>query len=222
MSLIYGKNAVFSALEQNKVVKLYLVNDIKLKYHGDIKYLTKEQMNQLVGNTKHQNIAADVFEYQYYQLKDLDLTKPLLILDKIQDGQNFGAIIRTCAGMGIEGIIIAKHQQVAVNATVEKCSAGNSDKVKIVQVANLNQTIDLLKKQGYWIVATSASGQAITSLDLSLKYAVIMGNEHKGVSRLLQENSDFLVSLPISSQVESYNVSVATALILYHLLYFPH
>ncbi len=146
-------------------------------------------------------------------------TDLILILDKINDTGNLGAIIRSAAAADIDGIIIPKHGSAPINETVLKASAGGLLKVKIVQATNLNSEIEKLKKNGYWIASTVMDGDTpYHEYDFSYKTAIIMGNEHSGVSALLNKNADYRLSIPISSQIESLNVSVASAIILFEAL----
>jgi 23S rRNA (guanosine2251-2'-O)-methyltransferase len=142
----------------------------------------------------------------------------LIILDRIQDPQNFGAILRSAAFFQADGVIIPKEEQAPLNETVIKASAGGAFHVKIARETNLHQTITLLKEKGYWI-ATSASKSPLTinELDFKMPVAVIVGNEGSGVKRLLREKSDMTFSIPQLGKIDSLNVSVAMGIICYEV-----
>ena len=128
---------------------------------------------------------------------------------------NFGSIIRTASCFGVDGIIILKDRQVQVTPVVSKVSTGATEFVPIVSVTNLNVTIEKLKKDGYWIVATDGSGDRYyDEVDYNGKIAVIIGSEGRGASKLVLKNSDFVVRIPISGPITSLNASIANAIVL--------
>ena len=176
-------------------------------------------MDKKVGGL-HQGIVLEVEDYKYATLDDIIDGKDNLIvmLDHIEDPHNFGAIIRSCEAAGVNGIIIPNVRSVSVNSTVMKTSVGTAEKMKIVQVTNLNSTIKILKDNGYWIFGTDMVGQDYTKLDYRGKTCIICGNEGDGMSKLVKENCDFIASIPMKGEVNSLNASVATAIIIFEAI----
>ena len=142
----------------------------------------------------------------------------IVLLDGVEDPHNFGAIIRTCEAVGVDGIIILERRAVSVTGTVVKTSAGAIDNVKIVQVTNLVRTIAELKDLGYWIVGTDLKDSVdYRKIDYKMKTVLVVGSEGKGMSRLVREACDFIAQIPMKGRVNSLNVSVATAVMLYEI-----
>ena len=165
----------------------------------------------------HQGVVIDAFDYDYYSLKDVE-GNLVLILDHLEDPHNFGAIIRTCAAVGIKSIIIPKDRSVGVTDVVVKTSVGTINYVKIIMVNNLVATIkSFTKKMASFVYAASMEGEDFRKIDYSTKRALVIGNEGAGVSRLVKENSDVLVSIPMNKNVESLNASVAASILIYHM-----
>jgi 23S rRNA (guanosine2251-2'-O)-methyltransferase len=143
----------------------------------------------------------------------------LLALDGVEDPRNFGAILRTAEAAGVHGVIIPKNRSVSLNDTVMKTSTGAAELIPVVQVTNLNQTIDLLKKENIWIVGVEAEG---TDRYNKISYAnigilLVLGSEGFGISKLSKEKCDFLVSLPMKGLMTSLNVSVAAGIMMYEI-----
>lgn len=222
---VFGKNVAHEILDSNKKInKVYIsdkFNDIEIinKLRDKkipIQKLQKNEMNKKVSGL-HQGIILDVEDYKYYTLDDItsDENSLIVILDHIEDPHNFGAIIRTCEATGVSGIIIPDDRACDVNGTVVKTSVGTTEKVKIVRVKNLVNTIKKLKKIGFWIFGTDMQGTDYKKLDYSGKTAIICGNEGSGMSRLVSEECDFIATIPMSGTVNSLNASVATAIIIF-------
>jgi 23S rRNA (guanosine2251-2'-O)-methyltransferase len=222
---VYGKNVAIEILEQNKNIKRTFIADnfndsnimdILRKKNINISYLNKKEMDKKVSGM-HQGIIMDIDDYQYYNLSDiLKKDNPLLVvLDHLEDPHNFGAIIRTCEAAGVDGIIIPADRSVEVNGTVVKTSVGTTEKVMIVKVTNIVNTLLELKKKGFWIYGTDMNGTDYSKLDYTGKIAIVCGNEGKGMSRLVQDNCDFIVSIPMHGDVNSLNASVATGIVLF-------
>lgn len=226
--LIYGKNSCLEYLKKNKKVKsLYLDRSfsdkrlISLIENLQIKpyFYTKFQLDQLA-EENHQGIIIDAGEYEYCDVDDLikDDNGFIVILDHIVDPHNFGAIIRTCAAAGVDGIIIPKDRSVRVNSTVMKTSVGCALNMKIVMVTNLNQAIKYLKDKNYWIYTADMGNTSYTDVKYDGNVALVIGNEGKGVSDLVKKTSDFIVSIPIDEKVESLNASVAAGILIYEVV----
>ncbi len=224
---IYGRNVVTSALEnKEEISKIYLQNGFRDNYilslieksNVPVKYLPKDKMNRMTDSI-HQGVIAEVKDYEYEELENVMRENGfLVILDHLEDPHNFGAIIRTCEAAGVDGIIIPKNRSVSVNPTVIKVSTGAIDNMKIVAVTNLNQTIETLKKNNYWIVATDMDGEDYTKIDYTGSTAIIIGNEGSGVSDLVLKNSDFIASIPMRGTTNSLNASVAAGIVIFEAL----
>ena len=167
---------------------------------------------------------AYIENYRYYTideiLKDIPENKQplLLMLDGLEDPHNLGAIIRTVEASGIDGIILPKDRSVSVNETVMKTSVGALYNVKICQVVNLNQTIKKLKSLGYWIIGTDMNGSDYQDFNYPKKMALVIGSEGFGMSRLIKEACDYVVSIPMNGKINSLNASVATGIMIYELI----
>lgn len=225
---VYGKNVALEYLEGNKIInKVYLsdnFNDYNIlnlinKKHLSIKKVKKKDLDRFCSGL-HQGIVMDVEDYKYKNIETI-LNKDnalVVILDHIEDPHNFGAIIRTCEAAGVDGIIIPSDRSALVNATVIKTSVGTTEKVNIIKVTNLVNTINELKKNGFWIFGTDMDGTDYSSLDYKGKTCIICGNEGSGMSHLVKKNCDFIASIPMKGEVNSLNASVATAIILFEAI----
>ena len=139
----------------------------------------------------------------------------IVVLDQIQDPRNFGAIIRSCECFGVKGIIIQDRNNVKVTETVIKTSAGAIEYVDIIQVVNISQALDKLKKYGYFIYATAGEAKInYNSVNYADKSVLVVGNEGDGIRKKVREHSDMIVKIPLKGKVNSLNVSVATGICL--------
>lgn len=220
---VYGKNVIKEILQKPKTIKkAYIYENFndreilnKLKQANiPCKYLDKKSLDN-IENGNHQGIILDIEEYKYCYLDTLLDSNIIVILDHLEDPHNFGAIIRTCEAAGIKSLIIPKDRSVKVNATVMKTSAGALENVNICMVSNLVNTIKTLKENGFWIIGTDMEGTDYKQIDYSGKIAIIIGNEGQGLSRLTEENCDFIAKIPMYGKVNSLNASVAAALVIY-------
>lgn len=222
---VYGKNVAKEMLnKKEKINKAFLYtkfNDNEIlsslkKQNIKIKYLTRDELNKIESGN-HQGIILEVDDYKYSSLDDLN-DDIIVMLDHLEDPHNFGAIIRTCEAAGVKNIIIPKDRSVKVTASVIKVSVGAIENVKIALVNNLVNTIKELKQKGYWIIGTDMQGTDYRDIDYSGKIILVIGNEGKGLSRLTEENCDFIASIPMRGKVNSLNASVAAALIIYEAI----
>ena len=174
-----------------------------------------------LANGVHQGIILDIDDYKYSDLNSILKNNPnfIVILDHLEDPHNLGAIIRTCEAAGVDSIIMPKDRQVQVNATVMKTSAGTLSNVKIATVSNLVNTIKKLKEEGFWIVGTALENSVdYRKVDYNSKIALVIGNEGKGMSRLVTEACDYLVTIPMFGDVNSLNASVASGIMIYEVV----
>ena len=220
---VYGKNVDKEILKNKKKIKKAYIyekfndNEIlnKLKENNiPCKLLDKIALDNMENGT-HQGIILEIDDYKYKYLDELLDNDIIVILDHLEDPHNFGAIIRTCEAAGITSIIIPKDRSVKVNATVMKTSVGALENVDVCMVTNLVNTIKTLKENGYWIIGTDMEGTDYKQIDYKGKIAIIIGSEGKGLSRLTEENCDFIAKIPMYGKVNSLNASVAAALIIY-------
>lgn len=215
---VYGMN-VLKELDKKKIKKVFTSRKEVCKYCSENKIKYELVDNHLLNKMcvyNHQGVVIDAFDYDYYTMKDIE-GDLVLILDHLEDPHNFGAIIRTCASVGIKSIIIPKDRSVGVTDVVVKTSVGTINYVKIIMVNNLVATIKALQKDGFFVYAASMEGTDFRKVDYSNKVALVIGNEGSGVSRLVKESSDCLISIPMNKNVESLNASVAASILIYHL-----
>ena len=229
--IIYGKNAVTEALKAEKPIDTVFVlksaqgmNQIiaLAKKQGIvIKDAGEDKLKALCGD-KHGGVAAALSAVSYCTVEDIlanaeSKGKPpfIIICDEIQDPHNLGAIIRTAEAAGADGVIIPKRRSATVNPTVFKTSAGAAAWIKIARVSNLVDTIKTLKKHGVWVYGAEADGTSIDKADLSGALALVIGSEGFGLGKLVRENCDVVLSLPMFGKVNSLNASVCAGILMY-------
>lgn len=221
---VFGKN-VFNELKNNtnQIKKVYLSQSFRDKdiidfiKKNNISYVTvdKRKFDSLAeGNT--QGIILEVSEYEYKDIKDIDLSlKKIVVLDHLEDPHNFGAIIRTCEACGVKAIIIPKDRSVSVNATVVKTSTGALEYVDIYEVANLKNALEYLKKNGYFVYGAEADGKLYDTVSYSDKMVLVIGSEGHGISRIVRDACDEIISIPMYGHVNSLNASVSFGVLIY-------
>ncbi len=181
----------------------------------------KAKLDKMSGFAMHQGVVAMAAEKEYCSVDDiLDIArergeKPLIVIsDGISDPHNLGALIRCAEGVGAHGIIIPKRRAVGLTAVVSKASAGAIEHLAVAKVPNIAACIDELKEKGVWIFSAEAGGEAYYNTDLNCACALVFGSEGDGVSKLVKDKSDYIVSIPMYGKVNSFNVSTAAAIIL--------
>lgn len=233
---IIGKNPVIEALKSGRPINKLLVSEqLNDAIKGKMQKLAKESgatlqkvpKNKLdsLSNGNHQGVIAYVAAYDYASVDDLfavashrDEAPFFIILDGLEDPHNLGSILRTADATGAHGIIIPKRRSVGLTAAVAKTAAGAMEHVPVARVTNIASTIDSLKAANVWVVGTEADGtEDYRSLDGSIPIAFVLGNEGKGMSRLVKDKCDWTVSLPMTGHVSSLNASVACSLLLYEV-----
>lgn len=229
---IYGKNVVYGLLVKQKPIKeLYIqqnrqdntIEMLALKQGINVKSVDRKFMDKLV-NGNHQGYIALIDDYPTYTIDEIiaeinkDKTPLLIALDALEDPHNLGAILRTAACVGADGIIIEKNRSVSLNSTVAKVSVGAIDEVKVAKVTNLTQTLNDLKKKGYWIVGSDCHDAVdYRKVDYKMPLVLVIGSEGKGMRPLVKKNCDILVKLPMESDIGSLNASVACSILLYQI-----
>ncbi|MEG0570675.1 MAG: 23S rRNA (guanosine(2251)-2'-O)-methyltransferase RlmB, partial [Oscillospiraceae bacterium] len=203
----------------NKIIALAKENDIV------IKNVTDQKLDFISGGVNHQGVVAICAVGQYYSLEDIlqiarDKNEPpfIIIADEIEDPHNLGAIIRTAEACGAHGIIIPKRRTATLTSTVYKTSAGAASAVPVAKVPNLVAAIKELQKNGVWIYAADMEGKRWCEVDLKGAVALIIGSEGEGISRLLKEQCDFTLSLPMLGTINSLNASVAAGILMYEVV----
>lgn len=238
-NIIYGRNTVIEALKSKREIeKLLLLKNgegsIK-KIEGmakdrkiPIQYVDKTALDRVTDELKsdgsHQGVVAYTSAYKYKEVEDLlsiasnKKESPfLIILDGIEDPHNLGAILRTADGAGAHGVIIPKRRAVGLTDTVAKSSAGAIEYIPVAKVSNISQTIEQLKEAGLWIAACDMDGQTYYQADLTGPIALVIGSEGKGISRLVREKCDFILSIPMEGRISSLNASNAAAVLMYEI-----
>jgi 23S rRNA (guanosine2251-2'-O)-methyltransferase len=175
--------------------------------------------------SESQSIIAEVTQYNYSDIshkisKKITGREVFLMLDGITDIGNFSAILRNCSAFNASGVIISRHRSVSINNRVSKISSGALEEIKVFMVKNLVHTLSMLKDNGFWIYGSTLEedvSQDIDDADFTLPMVMVMGNEEKGISRLVKENCDVLVNIPQRGKMQSLNVSVASGILLYSI-----
>ena len=223
---IYGKNvAKEKIISGEKINKIYLAekfNDRELmdlikKNRIKFNFVPNKFLDSKVDGL-HQGIIMDVDDVETYDfdyIRNIKKDNPILVmLDHLEDPHNFGAIIRTCEALGIDGIIIPNDRSVNINGTVVKTSVGAIYNMPIIRVVNLGNAIEKLKDIGYWIIGTDMVGTDYTEIDYNMPVCLVIGNEGKGISKLIKNNCDFMATIPMSGNINSLNASVSCGIVL--------
>jgi len=217
--LVYGRN-VIKELDKKKIRKIFVSSKELIPYLKEEKLkfdvVPKQRLDKMVSGN-HQGIVIDVYDYEYYTMNDID-SDFIVILDHLEDPHNFGAIIRTCECAGIKNIIIPKDRSVSVNDTVVKVSVGAIEHVKIIMVSNLVNAINKLKDMGYFIYTADMDGINYKKETYPGKKVLIIGNEGNGVSRLVREASDVVLSIPMKGSINSLNASTSAGILIYGMI----
>lgn len=235
--MVAGRNAVMEALKGSRSVnKLMIANgstegSIKeiiavAKDKGiNIQYWDRSKLDSIARGIRHQGVLAQVAPVQYAELEDIlqvakDRNEPpfIVLLDELEDPHNLGAILRTADAAGVHGVLIPKHRSCPLSATVAKTSAGAVEHVPVARVGNLVQTIKKLKQEGLWVAAADMDGKDYYATDLTGPLLLIIGSEGQGVGRLVKEQCDFVVRIPMVGKINSLNASVAGSILMYEAM----
>ena len=215
---VYGKNVVKQMLMDNsKIKQIYMsvddrdVEQLARKQRVQLKRVDKKTLTQMTKTDRHQGVVAEV------QSVSENGKGLIFMLDELEDPHNLGAILRTADAIGATGVIFKKTNAVGLTPTVAKVSAGAIDTVKCASVTNLSRTLEDLQKKGWWAVGTDMDGQDYRSVKYDFNTVLIIGNEGKGISRLLREKCDFVVSLPMRGKIESLNAAVSAGILMYSI-----
>ena len=233
---IYGRKILKEALENGIPIKkvyfahfekpskdfLHLIELVE-KRGIPYKFVSKKKADNLIHGEKSQGAVADIEEFPYFTLEEAlqnfnSTNRFVVLLDQIQDPHNFGAIIRSAVGAGVDFIVIPKNNSVKVTPAVVKVSAGTVFKIPIVIVTNLARTIEKLKEKSFWVYAATMGGKSYYEVDVSGNIGVVFGNEGKGIRRLVQEKCDAIISIPMKRNIDSLNVAVSAGIIMYDIM----
>lgn len=238
MRIIEGKNPVIEALKNNVQIDRILISKettegavskiLTLAKEGNVlvKYVDKAALSKISENGRHQGVIAEAMEYQYKEIDDIFLNaqakgeKPfVIILDEITDVHNLGAIIRTAECLGAHGVVIPNRRAAGVNGIVAKTSAGAVEYIPVVRVSNISQTIGVLKKKGLWIYGADMDGEKyIYEERFDVPVGLVIGSEGAGIGRLIKENCDTIVKIPMKGKINSLNASCAASIIIYEVI----
>ena len=231
--LVVGRNAVRELLKSGRAIDKLLVQ--KGEREGSIVVLVAEaierhipvvesdkaKLDKLTGGATHQGIVAMAAEKEYCSVEDiLNIAKErgekpfIVIADGVSDPHNLGAIIRCAEGVGAHGLIIPKRRAVGLTPTVSKASCGAIEHLAVAKVTNIAATVEELKEKGIWIFSAEAGGENYYDTDFNCPCAIVLGSEGDGVSKLVKDRSDYIVSIPMYGKINSFNVSTAAAVIL--------
>ena len=235
--MIAGRNAVMEALRSGRIPDTIYIAEGEL--HGSIgklkalahekgvvvKTVSRKKLDALSPEVNHQGVVASCACADYATIEELlevsrqKGTAPFLIVaDEIADLHNLGAILRTAEAAGADGVIIPKRRSASLTAAVYKTSAGAASMVKVARVPNLAACIRRLKEEGIWIYGADMEGERFDRVDLRGAAAIVIGSEGRGLSRIVRESCDFLITLPMKGQINSLNASVAAGILMYEVV----
>ncbi|WP_425539720.1 23S rRNA (guanosine(2251)-2'-O)-methyltransferase RlmB [Microaceticoccus formicicus] len=235
---VCGRNAVMELLKSGvEVDKLYIQ---KGELKGSIKAIIakasdkriiisevdKRKLDELSEGLPHQGVVAYVSDYKYYEVDEIieyarskNEAIRLIILDEIEDPHNTGSIIRTAETAGFHGVIMPKRRSSGITTTVHKASAGATTYMKVAKVTNIAETINRLKEENIWVYGADGDADTLyTQADLKGNVCLVIGNEGKGITRLVKERCDQLIKLPMFGRIESLNASNAAAILIYEVV----
>lgn len=233
---VFGRHAALDYLKEmdaSTINKVFLQTGVQEEFAKEVHYLAKQKgiivqnapknkLDQLVNRGNHQGIVLTIASFKYADLAELlsqfreeEREPMLLMLDSIEDPHNLGSILRTADATGVDAIIIPKHRATGLTSVVAKTSTGAIDHVPVVRVTNLVNTVKKLKDDGFWFFGTAMDGTDFRKWDAKGKTVLVIGNEGKGISKLLLEQMDQTLTIPMIGHVQSLNAGVATGVLLY-------
>lgn len=234
--LIIGRNAVAEALKSGRAIDTLLVSKgdragsigqilAKCRSLGIvIKEVDRKKLDMLCNSSSHQGVAAYAASHEYASMDDIFALaeergeKPFIVIcDELEDPHNLGAVLRTAEATGVHGVIIPKRRNASLSYVVGKASAGAVEYVPVVRVANIAQTMEELKEKGIWFYGADMDGDNWCSVDYDGGVGIVIGSEGRGISRLVKEKCDFIVSMPMKGKINSLNASVAAGVLMYEV-----
>ena len=236
-NIICGRNSVLEAIRSGREIDRLLVAHgvsggsvtaiiAKCSAKGIlIKEVSPQKLDFLCGGANHQGVAVMFSAQEYSTTADILKTaeergeKPFIIIcDEVEDPHNLGAIIRSAEASGVHGIIIPKRRSASLNATVAKSASGALEYMKVARVTNIASEIEFLKKQGVWVFGADMDGKPYTDFDYDMPVALVIGNEGKGIGKLVARECDEIISLPMKGKINSLNASVAAGILMYEVV----
>lgn len=233
-NIIAGRNPVIEAIKSGREIDRLLVAHgqtggwvapiiAKCAERGIlIKEVSPQKLDYMTGGANHQGVAVMIATQSYCEVADILACakekgeKPFIIIcDEIEDPHNLGAIIRTAEAAGVHGIIIPKRRSASLNVTVAKSASGALEYMRVARVTNIANEIDKLKEEGVWVFGADMDGTDYTLTDFDCPCAIVIGNEGKGIGRLVASKCDGIVSLPMLGKINSLNASVAAGILMY-------
>jgi 23S rRNA (guanosine2251-2'-O)-methyltransferase len=235
--IIAGRNAVYEALSAGRTIDSVLIAkgnnggpvariiELCRQKNITIKDASPAKLDAMCGGLNHQGVAAIAGAHEYVEVDEIlarakEKGEPpfIIIADEINDPHNLGAIIRSAEASGAHGVIIPKRGAAGLTSAVDKAASGALEYIPVARVSNLVATVEELKKKNIWIYGSEMSGKPFYETDFSGACALVIGSEGSGISRLLREKCDFLVSLPMKGKIESLNASVAAGILMYEVV----
>ena len=233
LEVVAGRNPVVEVLSGDRDVERVFIADgsegsvskivaLAREQGVIVDFVPKEKIDAMAPGVKHQGVVAKVSEYKYSEMEDVFARAEMsgedpfiIILDEISDPHNLGAIIRTAECAGAHGVVIPKRRAASLTQTVALSAAGAIENMPVVQVTNLARTIEELQAKGIWVGAADMDGETYYEANLTGPIAIVIGNEGKGVGRLVKEKCDFVLSIPMYGKINSLNASNAAAILMY-------
>ena len=233
LEVVAGRNPVVEVLSGDRDVERVFIADgsegsvskivaLAREQGVIVDFVPKEKIDAMAPGVKHQGVVAKVSEYKYAEMEDVFAKAEasgedpfIIILDEISDPHNLGAIIRTAECAGAHGVVIPKRRAASLTQTVALSAAGAIENMPVVQVTNLARTIEELQAKGVWVGAADMDGETYYEANLTGPIAIVIGNEGKGVGRLVKEKCDFVLSIPMYGKINSLNASNAAAILMY-------
>ncbi|MBT3191268.1 MAG: 23S rRNA (guanosine(2251)-2'-O)-methyltransferase RlmB [Verrucomicrobia bacterium] len=217
---LYVLSSVRPTPELDEVIALAEASKIKIAKVDSLR------VESMVGDVNHQGVVADVFPFRYVSYKKMlsdagqDKNALFLFLDGLEDPQNVGSLLRSAEAAGVTGVVIPEHRAVGITPAVVRASAGAAEHMIVAKVPNLVRCMRLLKDRGVWFAGLEAGDEAtlISDTDLTGPLGIVVGSEGKGMRRLVRENCDYLVKLPMFGNVSSLNAGVAGAIAMFEVL----
>lgn len=237
-NIVVGKNAVLQLLLSGQKTYQLLINRnsknderinviIELAQNNKVpfRFVEQKDLDVKCKNVKHQGIVAYIPRREFAEVEDIiELAEErkelpfIIILENIEDPHNFGSIARTAVAAGVHGIIVAKNKQSEITPIVSKVSTGAIDQILVAKVSNIASTIDTLKKNNIWVIGTDVNADInYADQDYDMGVALIIGNEGKGISRLIKDKCDFLIKIPIDSSIDSLNAGVSAGIMIFKI-----
>ena len=230
-----GRNAVIELLKTEKNIEkimlekgsqgsLSLIFAEARKKNVRVQFVDRQVLDKESETRRHQGVIAFTTEYEYFDLEDIIAEKKsqqggfIVLCDGIEDVHNLGSILRVAECAGVDGVVIPKSGSATVTESVIRISAGAAEHIKVAKVSNLNQAVEKLQREGYWVYALEAGGEDIYKENFKGNVALIVGGEDSGVKRLTKEKSDKILSIPLQGKVNSLNASVALGIAVYEVV----